>query len=155
MPSSQSEENKGVWLSREEYDRLRQADTQRVGVAEQEPEVTSAAQPPVVSARSNSLQTTTGVVLAVGLLMAVTIEGLRWIFVPALCVFVIFAGVSINDMIKARRARSSGTVYATNRSAYIALLITGSVVIISPLILGILALILITALMTSSGGRGS
>lgn len=165
MPPEQQQDN--VWISREEYERLRQAQQATVQAPQpQQPVVygqgyQAADEPPKVK----PVQIALGAVLAVGLFLSLTAPFFKFISAPILIVMLIFAVMSLNDF---RRAKggvngavqpSMNTVTTTNQQKgsgkYHALLVVLLCILAAPVIFigGIIILLIFAA--HGSGGQSS
>jgi hypothetical protein len=160
MPPEQQQDS--VWISREEYERLRQAQQ----TVPAQPVIYGQTDYPVDEpAKVKPIQVAVGTVLAIGLFLSLTVPFFKFISAPILLALLIFAAMSFNDFRRAKRqvngtAQSSmDTVAIANQGKgsgkYHALLVVLLCILAAPVVLigGIIILLIFAA--HGSGGQSS
>ena len=165
MPSEQQEDN--VWISREEYERLRQAQQAAVQSAQPQQPVMYGQGYQVADepAKVKPTQIGIGVVLAVGLFLSLTTPLFGFISAPILVILLIFAVMSLNDFRQAKQGTNDAAEPSMNSSAianqqrgsgkYHVLLVVLLCILAAPVIFigGIIILLIFAA--HGSGGQSS
>lgn len=163
MAEFESSEN--VWISREEYDRLRNNQTTTAST----PATVTADSTPFSAAKEEKkaqrMQTILGVVLAIMLLISMTNENLSAFSLLPVSLFAIFAIMSLIDYL--RKRHSSGTIFgspinptstadpavdAKHRSSRYKLLLIIALILIALPILAPIAFILFFLVLAAFGG---
>lgn len=154
------EQQGNVWVSKEEYERLRQAQQEHVQLLANQ---TYAADEP---AKVKPIQITVGIILAVGLFLSMTVPILNFISVPILGVLLIFAAMSINDFRRSKdqvnNAVQPSSVHtsavanqAKGSGKYRVLLIVLLCILASPVAFIGLMLVLLVLAFAGGGGQSS
>lgn len=158
-PQQNPDPNK-VWISREEYERLRAMDvsqsTNRTFVAPDKPYV-STAPDHTVSDGMFRTQKIVGFILAIALLIALSVSAGSWIVLAIVFVFLLFAIFSTADYAKQRKRESSllpddlpgGKSSTVIKHALLAI----AIVIAIPVLANVAMIVLFMMLIAASGGQ--
>jgi len=94
-----------VWVSREEYDRLRQ----QAGHSVADPTASYAHGQDDDPPKVRRTQIAIGVILAIGLFLSMTNSLFKFVAIPVLLILLIFAAMSLNDFRKAKQLHMQST----------------------------------------------
>jgi len=157
-PENQPQDN--VWISREEYERLRVAASQPQPQLQQPNQTVNATQPQaVVQAFENPdkvshQQVITGLVLGLMVILSLSFSIFRFFAIPAILIFLVFAILNIIDFVRAGKGLNGAATTSKRRHTYKILLIVGVSLLVVPVV-SYMALILFFVLLFSLGGGPS
>jgi hypothetical protein len=163
MQPNQQQDN--VWISREEYERLRQQTQQPALRAISQPVVYGAGyQVADEPAKVKPIQAIIGATLAIGLFLSLTVPFFSIISVPILGIMLIFGVMSYNDFRKGRQQSATptkssiGTATENQKKGngkYHALLAVLLIILAAPVLFIGGMIVLLIIFLAAGGGKGS
>jgi hypothetical protein len=144
-----------VWISREEYERLRQAEQ-----SQPLPQSPVGTPTPFVSS-TNTLETIQrqeliiGSILGIGFVLSLCVSNLRWLAVLIVIIFCAFALVSFMQYREAKMRIARGQTPRQPRSTTKILLTIGATLLIAPTVAFIALIVFLIVVLSVSGGAGA
>lgn len=158
-PTETTASDPGVWISREEYDRLRQTNNETVY---QGPNII--ANPPTSNNEPISIQLVMLGLLAAGLFLAFTNEWFSFLTVPLLIIFAVFSLISFTkffktaqggDVVSGNVMTGSNTTPQKKKSVVKWLLIITVGVLVVPVVVPMVLFIFLMIIFSLGGGPSS
>lgn len=151
-------QDNSVWISREEYERLKQAEQTAANQIAPTPYVSSPAyddpaQSPALQTMRRQ-QTVVSAVLGIAFVIALTVPGLGWLAGIVVTIFIIFALTSLFQYQRTKRRVTKGDIPQPRSAVKLVLIVLGCILLL-PVLAYAGMLVLFVILFSAGGGGGS
>jgi hypothetical protein len=160
-PNTPPQPNNGVWISKEEYERLRQAEQAAPAAAAQSGAGVMAggqffATPPPSSAGSKAVQIAVGAAIVIFVYAGFVLpDSWATISVALAAIVVIIIGYSALGIVKARREHRNSPAAPVSKSFLKTLLVVAVLVVAAPFIVNVGLIVVFLVICSFGGCRGS